>query len=142
MDFSPQAFFSDQRSAPPIASLLGWQLVDCDQEKGWIKVNFTPKPEFLNPAGFVQGGMLVAMLDDTIGPAVIVRSGGQAYASTIDLHTHFMRPVKLGPITTEATVTRLGKSVAFIEASLFDADERLCARATSSASVGPMPGQS
>ncbi|MEZ6001919.1 PaaI family thioesterase [Hyphomonas sp.] len=140
MAFDPVSFFGNPANAPPIAALLGWKLLEFDADKGWIKVGFEPKPDFLNPAGLVQGGMLVAMLDDTVGPAVIVASNGQAYTTTIDLHTHFLRPVKLGPITTEATVTRLGRSVAFTEARLFDSEGRLCARATSSASVGPMPG--
>ena len=136
MAFDPVSFFGNPANAPPVAALLGWKLLEFDTDKGWIKVGFEPKPDFLNPAGLVQGGML----DDTVGPAVIVASSGQAYTTTIDLHTHFLRPVKLGPITTEATVTRLGRSVAFTEARLFDSEGRLCARAASSASVGPMPG--
>ncbi len=140
MAFDPVAFFGDAGNAPPVAKLLGWRLIDHSEERGWIKIGFEPRPDFLNPAGFVQGGILVAMLDDTVGPAVIVASGGQAYTTTIDLHMHFLRPVGLGPITTEATVTRLGKTVAFTEGRLFDANDRLCARATSSASVGPVPG--
>ncbi|PKP81018.1 MAG: phenylacetic acid degradation protein [Alphaproteobacteria bacterium HGW-Alphaproteobacteria-18] len=140
MVFDPVAFFGNEKNAPPVARLLGWQLLEFDQDKFWIKIGFEPKPEFLNPAGFVQGGMLIAMLDDTVGPAVIVASRGQSYTTTIDLHAHFLRPVKLGSIVTEGMVTRLGKTVAFTEGKLFDSEGRLCVRATSSASIGPVPG--
>ncbi len=139
MSFDPERFFNNPVAAPPIAKLLGWKLLAHDSERQWVRVGFDPKPEFLNPAGIIQGGMLTAMLDDTLGPAVIVASGGTLYTSTIDLHTHFLRPVKLGPVTTEATVTKLGKTVAFTEAQLFDAQGNVCVRATSSASLGPLP---
>lgn len=51
----------------------------------------------------------------------------------------FLNPVKLGPVTTEATVTKLGRKVAFTEGLLFDSEGKLCVRATSSASLGPVP---
>src|SRR5581483_6392636 len=54
---------------PPVARLLGWTLVSVDPARGEIRVRFEAKPDFLNPAGTVQGGILTAMLDDTMGPA-------------------------------------------------------------------------
>ena len=37
------------------------------------------RKSFCNPAGFVQGGILSAMLDDTMGPAVFVMTDGKLY---------------------------------------------------------------
>ncbi|MEL8056859.1 MAG: PaaI family thioesterase, partial [Pseudomonadota bacterium] len=54
---------------------------------------------------------------------------------TIDLSTHFLRPVKLGSVTTEGQVTEMGRSIAFMEGKLFDMDGQLCARATTSAKL-------
>ncbi len=68
---------------PPCAQLLGWRLLGHDETRGWIKVGFDAKVEFLNPAGRVQGGILAAMLGDTMGPAVMVKSGGALYPSSI-----------------------------------------------------------
>ena len=61
---------------PPVARLLGWTLLSIDSERGEIRVRFEAKPDFLNPAGTVQGGILSAMLDDTMGPAAVVLLGG------------------------------------------------------------------
>ena len=36
-----------------------------------IETAFHARPEFTNAAGDVQGGLLAAMLDDTLGPALI-----------------------------------------------------------------------
>lgn len=125
---------------PPTVALLGWSLVSLDAEAGVIEVAFEGKPEFCNPAGNVQGGILAAMIDDAMGPVVLAHSGGTRFCSTIDLHTHYLRPVKPGRITVRASVTKMGRTVGFIEAQLFDAEQRLCARATSSAQLTPLPG--
>lgn len=130
--FDARAFFADDR-APPVALHLGWRLIDFDEARGWIRLGFSPKREFLNPQGSVQGGFVTAMLDDTVGPAIVLKTRGTKAVSTIDLHTHFLRPVPLGDITAEGEVTRLGKTIAFTEGRLFDAKGQLCARATSSA---------
>ena len=55
---------------PPCADTLGLQFVEIDGERGAIETKFEAKPEFLNPAGNVQGGFLAAMLDDTMGTAL------------------------------------------------------------------------
>ena len=137
--FDPRAFFTNE-AAPPAPKHLGWKLVDFDMEKGWVKISFKPREEFLNFGGSVQGGFLTAMLDDTLGPAIIIKAKKPILIKTIDLHTHFMRPVGLGGVTVEGICTKLGRSVAYAEASLFDEKERLCARATSSAMVSDIPG--
>lgn len=132
-EFDPRTFFNvNSPAAPPVAKHLGFELVDADVERGWIRVKFTPRHEFLNPMGVIQGGIIVAMLDDTMGPAVVVKSKGQLVSSSIDIATHFLRPAKLGTIYTEAEVIRMGRSVAFVEGKLFDEKERLCATASTS----------
>lgn len=136
--FDPNAFFAEVNQ-PPAAKHLGWKLLDFDIERGWIKVGFKARPEFLNPIGNVQGGFLMAMLDDTMGPAVVIKSQGAAFTQSLDLHAHYLRPVKAGDITAEAEVTKLGRSVAFMEGRLFDAEGDLCARAVSSAKLTAMP---
>ena len=138
-DFDPRTFFTD-KAAPPAPKHLGWKLIDFDAEKGWVKIGFKPRAEFLNFGGSVQGGFLTAMLDDTLGPAVLVKAQRPLIVHTIDLHTHFLRPVGLGEVTVEGLCTKLGRSVAYTEAKLFDAAGKLCARATSSAMYSEVPG--
>jgi acyl-coenzyme A thioesterase PaaI-like protein len=82
---------------PPCAELLGWRLLGADVARGWIKVEFVGRPEFLNPPGRVQGGFLAAMLDDTMEPAVFVKSEGALYASSIDMNVSFLTAAKPGP---------------------------------------------
>jgi len=121
--------------APPSAKLLGWELEGLDLERGWIKVRFLARPEFLNPAGTVQGGLLGAMIDDTMGPLLFAMSKGQNVPSTTDLHIHFLKPVLQGPVTVEAEVTQMGKTIAFVEGRLYNAQGELAARGVSSCRV-------
>jgi acyl-coenzyme A thioesterase PaaI-like protein len=52
---------------PPAAALLGWEPVAIDPEAGTIEVAFTTTEQFLNLVGVIQGGLLAAMLDATLG---------------------------------------------------------------------------
>ena len=47
------------------------KLLDFDAEQQVIKVEMQARPEFVNLAGLIQGGMLAAMLDETLSPALI-----------------------------------------------------------------------
>jgi uncharacterized protein (TIGR00369 family) len=123
----------DDLPVPPAARLLGWKLLAFDPQAGTIEVEFSAKAEFTNPSGFVQGGFLAAMLDDTLGPAAFAMTGGKWMTTTIDLHIHYVRPVTRGRVTTRAKVINLGATIAFMEGEPFDADGRLCATAAASA---------
>jgi len=122
---------------PPCAALLGWRLDAHDAERGWIRVRFDGRREFLNPAGFIQGGLQAAMLDDCMGPAVWIRTGGALYTASIDMSVSFLAPARSGPLFGEGQVIQLGKTVGFLEARLTDAEGRLLARATASARLVP-----
>jgi len=128
----------DKLEQPPAAKLLGWRLITLDYDKGTIEVEFQGKPEFTNPTGHIQGGLLSAMLDDTLGPALFAMTKGRLFGSTIDLHVHFLRPVPIGTITTKAQVTKLGRNVAFMEGKLFDKNGKLCASARASAHLAEL----
>ena len=83
------------RAAPPPAGiLLGWELLSVDPDTGTIEVAFTAGDQFLNPVGVIQGGFLAAMLDDTLGPALVATLGPGLFAPTTDLHVQFMRPAR------------------------------------------------
>ena len=123
----------DRLEAPPSARLLGWHLLDARPEQGWIRIGFDGKREFCNPAGFVQSGILSAMLDDTMGLAVFVMPAGRLYTATITMTVNFLAPAKVGRIVGEASVTQLGRTVAFVEGRLTAEDGAALATATASA---------
>src|SRR3979411_813272 len=123
----------DHFATPPSSKLLGWHLIDARREEGWVRIGFDGKPEFCNPAGYIQGGILSAMLDDTMGPAVFVMTDGKLYTATITMTVNFLAPARPGPIVGEANVIQLGKTIAFVEGRLMAANGTVLATATSSA---------
>ncbi|MGY2002308.1 PaaI family thioesterase [Blastococcus sp. SYSU DS1024] len=121
--------------APPAARLLGFRLVAVDPEARTIEVVFTATEQFLNPVGHVQGGMLAAMLDDTMGPALVATLGEGEWAPTTDLHVQFHRPALPGTLTGRGRVVRRGGAIAFLAGELLDADGHTVATAIATATV-------
>jgi uncharacterized protein (TIGR00369 family) len=131
----PPASIFDGLPMPPVAKTLGWTLLDIDPEAGTIEVGFTAGEMFVNPTGAVQGGLVAAMLDDTMGPAVFAMGKGEIFAPTLDLHVSFLKPARPGRFVGKGRVVSLGRSVAFLEGELFDSDGELVARSTATARV-------
>jgi uncharacterized protein (TIGR00369 family) len=123
----------DRLTLPPSSKLLGWRLLDVRPRDGWVRIGFDGKTDFCNPAGFIQGGILSAMLDDTMGPAVFAMTEGRLYTATITMTVNFLAPAKPGPITGEAEVKQLGRTIAFVEGRLTAEDGTLLATASASA---------
>ncbi len=128
--------------SPARSSLsLGFELVALDMKALEARVRFDGKPDFTNPAGYVQGGYLSAMMDDAIGMLATIyaqkKSGGAKYPSTVDLHTQFLRPVRTGVIDVVARIRNAGRAILFCEAELFDARGKESARARASLTLNP-----
>ncbi|MEV4399258.1 PaaI family thioesterase [Nonomuraea sp. NPDC049607] len=120
---------------PPAAALLGWELVEVDPEAGTIEVAFQAGERFANPVGVVQGGFLAAMLDDTMGPALVATLPEDQFALTLDLQVQFLRPARPGRLVGRGRVVRRGKDVCFLAGELLDPDGRTVATATATAMV-------
>jgi uncharacterized protein (TIGR00369 family) len=124
-----------RREPPPAATLLGWELHHIDPEAGTIEVWFTATEQFLNLAGHVQGGMLAAMLDDTLGPALVATLSPGQWAPTTDLHVQFLRPVRPGRLLGRGRVVRRGGSIAFLAGELVDEGGETMATAVATAQI-------
>ena len=115
-----QKFIADF-PVPPTITLLNGEFGEFDLEAGTLTSYFTPGDKLLNPAGKVQGGMITAMLDDTMGPLMVVMAAGRAFPSSTDLHTRYFRPVLPGKkYRCEAKITRQGRNLCYSQASLYN----------------------
>ena len=124
---------------PPSAQILGISVVEVDQESGRLVAEFDAKPDFCNPLGIIQGGFLTAMLDETISLTGVTYSGRTSTVPTLEMKVSFLKAVKPGKIRAEGRVVRFGKTVAFLEGSLFSQEGELVATASSTAKVVPFP---
>ncbi len=137
MNADPVSSFTAD-NAPPSAKWLGMDVVSWDREAMRLRVSFDPPRDVINFGGVVQGGFLIAMMDDAMGFNCFISLGMANRQATIDLHTHFLRSVQYGRIEVEARVVRAGRSVAFLEADLFGPDGELGARTSSSMKLSPI----
>lgn len=123
---------------PPAAKLLGFELVAVDPEAGTAEVAFHAREEFRNPEGAVQGGFLAAMLDDTLGPALVATLPAGQFAPTLDLHVQFLRPARPGRIIGRGRVVKRGRDVAFMSGELLSPEGTELAVATATARIRSM----
>jgi hypothetical protein len=86
---------------PPAAKLLGWKVVEARRGSGRIRVPFEATHEFTNPMGNVQGGLLAAMLDETLGSGLAMIGGGTAVPCRQILQRPHHLVEVLGPLLEE-----------------------------------------
>jgi uncharacterized protein (TIGR00369 family) len=70
------------------------------------------------------------MLYDTVGPALLATLEPHQFQSTLQLSVSFLRPVRPGRIIGTGRIVHRDGDLAFLEASLFDADGAVIATAT------------
>jgi uncharacterized protein (TIGR00369 family) len=120
----------------PITRLLSWKFIEFDETTNTISVEMLARAEFINPAGLVHGGMLAAMLDETIAPAVAATLGPGEFAPTLEMKVSFMAPAKPGRIRGFGKVVSRGRTICFGEGRLLDDADRLIAAATATFKIG------
>jgi uncharacterized protein (TIGR00369 family) len=128
-----QAQIRGELPGPPIGELLGLRPIAAAEGTatfvlpmhGWL----------VQPFGLVQGGVTACLADSTMAAAVqtTVPAGG-TFAS-LDLRVNYLRP--LSPdgrlATANATVRHSGRTVAYAQAEVVNADGKIVAIATASA---------
>ena len=141
-DSAPPPSVFDRFAVPPASQLLGWTLRTIDPAAGTIEIGFSADERFANPQGYVQGGILAAMLDDTHGPALFGHVDGVVYPVTIDFNVSFIKAARMGNFIGKGRLVSMGKTIAFTEAELFDEAGDLVARGTFTSRLvsGPVGG--
>ncbi len=122
-------------AAPPCVRSLGGSVEDYDPERRRIVMSFSMPLEFCHSGNVVQGGFVTGMLDAAMAHVVFMELGMRVALPSLDINVSFLRPTLAGPQRAHGHILRLGRSVAFLEAELFDDEGRLTARATSTARV-------
>ena len=112
------------------SDMLGHRVTGVNVEAGIVRNEFVAKPEFCNPAGVVQGGMLSSMLDTAMTMAGLVASRFQAYLPTLEMKTTYTGPALPGKLTAEGRVVHMGKSIIFLDGNIYDPDNNLVATAS------------
>ncbi|MEC7552755.1 MAG: PaaI family thioesterase [Pseudomonadota bacterium] len=118
----------------PLNRLLGVEIVSFDPEKGHVKCTFNISEDLNNLQGIIHGGIIATMLDQLCGLALAYKRGKFKTPEqvTLDLNVRFMRPVASGPLWGIGQVERMGRTIGFVESMLYDDQDRLLAKASTS----------
>ena len=111
----------------PFVSHLGFDLQLF--EGGRSQIDYEPLPEHLNSFQVTHGGALMTLLDVTM--AVAARSVQQDMGVvTIEMKTSFMQPARPGKLVGKGHLMHRSATLAFTEATIYDAQGNACAHAT------------
>jgi uncharacterized protein (TIGR00369 family) len=103
---------------------------------GWSAAAWNPTDMACNPFGIVHGGVYGVVLDAAMNFAVNAALDRGDRASTLQLEYSMPRGAKAGDaLRVRGDVTRLTRTIAFVDAWVRDADEELLARATATFSI-------
>ena len=121
------------RSGRALSESMGnFHVTGWDAERKLLNAAFTVRREYCHTNGTIaQGGFITAWLDAAMAHAVIHETGHAQTVFSLEIKVSFYEKVGPGEGRVEGRVIRRGKRVAFLEASLFNAEGKLAAQATS-----------
>jgi uncharacterized protein (TIGR00369 family) len=121
----------------PFGALLNMRVVAAGD--GTSTVEATPDYQFYNPMKRIHGGFLAAVVDSSMGSAVITKLPAGAGAGTVNLSIHYVRKVDVetGVLTAHATVLHTGRTMLTAETKVTDAAGKLYAHGTGTFLVYP-----
>ncbi|OHT21568.1 PaaI family thioesterase [Edaphosphingomonas haloaromaticamans] len=135
-----EAMIAGRLPAPPIARLMGFELVEVGD--GLAIFEGTPFPDLLNPLGVVHGGWALTLIDSAAGCAGhATLAPGYGYTS-VETKANFARPIApdTGKVRAEGRVLTAGRRIIATEARITDSRGRIVAHGTSTLIVFPPGG--
>jgi uncharacterized protein (TIGR00369 family) len=131
-----QAIASGALPPPPIAELLGFEIVQA--EGGRAVFALEPAEWMYNPIGVVHGGIAATILDSCMGCAVHTTLAAGVGYTTTDLQVRYIRAMSdvTGRVLAEGRVVHAGKRTATAEGRVFaERDEKLIAHGSTGCAI-------
>jgi uncharacterized protein (TIGR00369 family) len=117
------------RIPPPVAELIGIQLVDSGG--GVCTMRLEAGEQHMNPMGTVHGGILCDLADAAMGMAFFSTLDEGESFTTLELKINYLRPFWTGTLIARGTVISRGRTIGLTECRVVDDRDRLIAHATS-----------
>jgi len=108
------AVIAGQSAPPPCDETLGVRLMEA--RDGYAKGVWTISESLLNGNGVIMGGFVGAAADIVMAYAVTTLLRDDQMHASINLQTTFHRPATAGEAEIEASVEKLGKTIAYVTA--------------------------
>lgn len=123
------------RRSPALDTIDG-QVTHFELATGEVTMTFTATPQMCHSKVIVQGGFITAMVDSAMAYAAMGISRGRLAVPTLEIKVNFLSAGNPGSMLARARATRMGRSVGFLEAELFQNDHLIV---TSTSTVRLLP---
>ncbi|RMX04256.1 PaaI family thioesterase [Corticibacter populi] len=120
----------------PFVKHLGLEIVEFGDGRSLLR--FAPRPEHGNSYGMAHGGAVMTLLDVAMAVAAMDPAQPGIGGITIEMKTSFMRPA-IGVLSARGQVLHRTRSLVFLEASVLNGDDQVCAHATGTFTLRPRP---
>jgi len=82
-----------------------------DMASGYACFKMPVRPEYLQGARIMQGGLIVALADEAIAHAMMTQLAPDEGLTTIELKSNFLAGIASGELVARATVFKKGQSL-------------------------------
>lgn len=106
----------------PFLDFLDVTLVEL--KDGYARFKMPVRPEYLQGAKAMQGGLMVALADETIAHAMMTQLNPGEGLTTIELKSNFLAGVSDGDLVATATVFKKGQSLMIGDCLVTDNKEK------------------
>ena len=98
-----------EKGLNPYLDYFGITLVDL--KDGYARFRMPVRPEYLQGAKKMQGGLIVALADEAIAHAMMFQLAPDEGLTTVELKSNFLAGVSSGELIATATVFKKGQSL-------------------------------
>ena len=107
----------------PFNSLIGIRLLRVHADGVTIECKL--KPEIMNGAGMLHGGVTATLADSAVGIAIMRHFNGERKITTVELKVNYFRPVISDRVTARARLRRIGNHLCVGQVDICDSDQNL-----------------
>lgn len=124
------------RGANPYFGLMG---IDAESfGDGSAVLSMEVRPDMLNGAGWLQGGVYVSLIDEAMALAIYTILKEDEGIATISENTNFYKGVREGKIYAKARVVRRGRRIIFAEGFCYSENDEKNVLAKTTASFAAL----
>jgi uncharacterized protein (TIGR00369 family) len=129
-----QKIMNGEVPPPPIAKLIGAELVDVEEGKAVFELQCNTE-KHANPMGTIHGGILCDIADMAMGVAFASTLETNETFTTVELKINYLKPVWNEKIIAKGEVMKRGNTIGLIKCDVFDEGGSLVAHALSTCMI-------
>ncbi len=117
---------------------LNQQLLELDTDENWVRIGYKLGDEHFNRYGAIHGGVIACVMDDVLATAAGLVAQWGEIAPTLEMKVSYLNQAGAGAHMAEARVIKRGRTVSFLEGTLFNEAGKTIAKASATIMIAPL----